>query len=80
LLCELQMRFAVVGLNTPEGFPLNLTQADLGDMTGLTPVHVNRTLRKLREAGLAVVRDGFVSVPDLPPPGIRRFRPNLSLS
>jgi len=65
LLCELQMRFAVVGLNTPEGFPLNLTQADLGDMTGLTPVHVNRTLRKLREAGLAVVRDGFVSVPDL---------------
>ena len=65
LLCELQMRFAVVGLTTPEGFPLDLTQADLGDMTGLTPVHVNRTLRKLREAGLAVVRDGFASIPDL---------------
>jgi len=65
LLCELQMRFAVVGLTTPEGFPFDLTQADLGDMTGLTPVHVNRTLRKLREAGLAVIRDGFASIPDL---------------
>jgi len=65
LVCELQMRFAVVGLATPEGFPLDLTQADLADMTGLTPVHVNRTLRKLREAGLAVIRDGFASIPDL---------------
>lgn len=65
LLCELQMRFAVVGLAVPDGFPVELTQADLGDMTGLTPVHVNRTLRKLREAGLAVVRDGFAAIPDL---------------
>lgn len=65
LLCELQTRFAVVGLATPEGFPIDLTQADFGDMTGLTPVHINRTLRKLREANLAVVRDGFASIPDL---------------
>jgi CRP-like cAMP-binding protein len=65
LLCELQARFGVVGLATPEGFPIDLTQADLGDMTGLTPVHVNRTLRKLREAGLAVVRDGYASIPNL---------------
>jgi len=65
LLCELHHRFAVVGLATPEGFPIDLTQADLGDMTGLTPVHVNRTLRKLREANLAVVRDGYAAIPDL---------------
>jgi CRP-like cAMP-binding protein len=65
LLCELHARFAVVGLSTPEGFPINLTQADLGDMTGLTPVHVNRTVRKLREANLAVVRDGYAAIPDL---------------
>src|SRR3569833_64327 len=49
LLCELQARFAVVGVAAPDGFAIDLTQADLGDMTGLTPVHVNRTLRKLRE-------------------------------
>ena len=65
LLCELQARMAVVGLAEPEGFAINLTQADLGDMTGLTPVHVNRTLRKLREANLAMVRDGYASIPDL---------------
>lgn len=65
LLCELQTRFAAVDLAGAEGFALDLTQADLGDMTGLTPVHVNRTLRKLREANLAIVRDGYVSIPDL---------------
>src|SRR6187402_3520428 len=65
LLCELQARLAVVGQATPEGFAIDLTQADFGDMTDLTPVHVNRTLRKLREAGLAVVRDGYASIPDL---------------
>ncbi len=65
LLCELHARFDVVGLATPEGFPIDLTQADFGDMTDLTPVHVNRTLRKLREANLAVVRDGYAVIPDL---------------
>jgi len=65
LLCELHARFAVVGLATPEGFAIDLTQADLGDMTGLTPVHINRTLRKLREANLAVMRDGYAAIPDL---------------
>jgi CRP-like cAMP-binding protein len=65
LLCELQLRLEVVGLTAPEGFAIDLTQADLGDMTGLTPVHINRTLRKLREANLAVMRDGYASIPDL---------------
>lgn len=65
LLCELQTRLEVVGLATPEGFAIDLTQAELGDMTGLTPVHINRTLRKLREANLAIMRDGYASIPDL---------------
>jgi CRP-like cAMP-binding protein len=65
LLCELHGRLSVIGQATEQGFSLDLTQADLGDMTGLTPVHVNRTLRKLREAGLAIVRDGYASLPDL---------------
>lgn len=65
LLCELHARLEVVGESTPQGFSLELTQADLGDMTGLTPVHINRTLRKLREAGLAIVRDGYASIPDV---------------
>jgi CRP-like cAMP-binding protein len=65
LLCEMQMRLAIVDLATDQGFVFNLTQGDLADMAGLTGVHVNRTLRKLREAGLAVVRDGLVTIPDL---------------
>jgi CRP-like cAMP-binding protein len=64
-LCETQLRLGAVGIGTAEGFPLQLTQADIGDATDLTPVHVNRTLRKLREAALAIVRDGYVSVPDI---------------
>ncbi|HWI86977.1 MAG TPA: Crp/Fnr family transcriptional regulator [Sphingomonas sp.] len=71
LLCELHARLTIVGQATPSGFALNLTQADLGDMTGLTPVHINRTLRRLREAGLAVVRDGYASIPDIK--GLRQF-------
>jgi len=65
LLCELQARFAAVGLAGPDRFAMGLTQADIGDMTGLTPVHVNRTLRKLREAGLAIVREGNATIPNL---------------
>ncbi len=65
LLCELQVRLAIVGRADDTGFTLDLTQTDLGDMAGLTSVHVNRTLRKLREAGLALVRDGLASIPDL---------------
>ena len=65
LVCELQARLDVVGLSSEQGFPFDLTQTDLGDMAGLTGVHVNRTLRRLREDGLAVVRDGFASIPDL---------------
>lgn len=63
--CELQLRLAIVGRADPAGYALPLTQADLADMTGLTAVHVNRTLRHLREAGLMTFRDGRVTIPDL---------------
>ena len=64
LLCEIHCKLTVVGLATPEGFPLDLTQGDIGQMTGLTTVHVNRTIRRLRESGLAIVRGGIASIPD----------------
>lgn len=65
LLCEVQARLAVVGCATDAGFPLKLTQGHLADMTGLTAVHVNRTLRRLRETNLVTIRDGQVAIPDL---------------
>ncbi len=47
-----------------EGVELPLTQEHLGDALGLTSVHVNRTLRRLREAGLVTVGGHTMQVLD----------------
>lgn len=52
LLCELLWRHAAVGLTNGDAFKLPLTQTELGDTLGLTPVHVNRILREFRERRL----------------------------
>jgi CRP-like cAMP-binding protein len=49
LVCELYNRLQPLGLTTKDAFLFPATQVDLADMLGLTPVHVNRTLAKLRE-------------------------------
>jgi CRP-like cAMP-binding protein len=64
LFCELFVRLDIVGLASPNGYPLHLTQADLADATGLTPVHVNRMLRKLRDEKLLTFRGGEVVIHD----------------
>jgi CRP-like cAMP-binding protein len=68
--CEMQARLGVVELADAGGFPLKITQTDLAECLGLTSVHVNRVLRKVREAGLAVFRDGRVEILD--PAGLKR--------
>ncbi len=65
LLCELHVRLALVGLADAAGYDLRVTQLDLADCLGLTPVHVNRMLRQLREDGLATFRAGRVELLDL---------------
>lgn len=57
MLCEFAARGQAVGLGSPEGFELPMTQEDIGDATGLTSVHINRTLRALREEGV-IEQDG----------------------
>lgn len=52
LLCELLWRHAAMGLTNGDVFQLSLTQTELGDTLGLTPVHVNRVLKTFRERGL----------------------------
>lgn len=42
------------------GYECPLTQHDLADVLGLTPIHVNRTLRELRERELVSFRAGAV--------------------
>lgn len=53
LFCEIYVRLQSVGLATPEGCELPVTQSELADTVALSTVHVNRTLKELRRAGLA---------------------------
>jgi len=52
LLCELASRLKAAGLGEGPMFDFPLTQEHIGDATGLTAVHTNRTLQALRRAGL----------------------------
>jgi CRP/FNR family transcriptional regulator, anaerobic regulatory protein len=52
LLMGISERLRFAGMSTDEGFVLPLTQEGIGDLTGLTAVHVNRTMRALAEQGL----------------------------
>jgi CRP-like cAMP-binding protein len=70
LFCELQVRLGVVGLADESGYELRLTQTDLAECLGLTSVHVNRTLKELREQGLVEFRGGRVDISDVA--GLRR--------
>lgn len=48
LLTEMSVRMTAAGLKTFQSPSELLTQEDLADACGLTPVHVNRTIQKLR--------------------------------
>lgn len=71
LVCELQIRLQIVGMADDQGYALPLTQADLAECLGLTPVHVNRVLKELRERGLLTFRGGQVRIEDVA--GLRRL-------
>lgn len=64
LFCELAVRIEAAGLGTPECFDLPITQVDIGDATGLTPVHVNRMLGALRADGLIEHKHRQVRIQD----------------
>ena len=66
LVCELHVRLRLVGAAGELDYALPLTQTDLAECLGLTPVHVNRTLKELRERGLMEFRGGRVTIQDLP--------------
>ena len=63
-LLELGARLSLVGRGSRQGYACPLTQYHLADALGLSAVHVNRVLRKLREDGLVTFRDGVVTFDD----------------
>lgn len=65
LLCEMHVRMKMVGLVEGDRFALPLTQEQLADATGLTPVHVNRTLQRLRNENLIETSSGTLTIPDV---------------
>ena len=52
LLCEFSLRLRVAGLGADNEYELPMTQEQLADATGMTPVHVNRTIKTLEQEGL----------------------------
>lgn len=64
LLCELMLRMRTAGLCTDVTCQFPLTQEQLADATGLTPVHTNRTLQSLRQSGLIQLRANRLTVLD----------------
>jgi CRP-like cAMP-binding protein len=63
LLCELSAR--VTGSSEdPSSFELPMTQEQIADTVGLTPVHVNRTMQQLRSDGLIVTAGRSIMFPD----------------
>ena len=65
LLVELYLRLKTVGLTQNGSCDFPLTQNDLADATGLTAVHVNRTVQELRRDGLIELERRRLHIPDL---------------
>lgn len=61
-VCETHARLQAVDLAYADGFDFPLTQSDLAELLGLSMVHMNRTIRDLRERGLAEFRNREVRV------------------
>ncbi len=66
LFAETEYRLALVDRVRETGFQLPLTQADLAEAVGITPIHANRSLRALRNAGIVHFGNGHVQILDRP--------------
>jgi CRP-like cAMP-binding protein len=66
LFCETLLRSEAAGLERGGTCPFPVTQADLGEMTGLSTVHVNRTLQALRDRSLVSFGKGTLAVQNWP--------------
>lgn len=65
LLCEIYERLRPVGLVDGNSCSFPITQMDMADATGLSVVHLNRTIQELRGSGLIVLRERVLTICDL---------------
>ncbi|MCZ4353965.1 Crp/Fnr family transcriptional regulator [Roseovarius aestuarii] len=64
-LCKIMQRGHALGLSKGHTMPLPYRQQDLADALGLSLVHTNKTLGKLRDRQLANWGDGMLTVSDI---------------
>lgn len=64
LMCELYLRAHSIGLTTERAFAMPLSQILLADSLGMTPVHLNRVLKKLRAEGAMEMARGSLKITD----------------
>ena len=59
---ELRRRLAVIGREAGDTFEMPLTQEQISEALGITPVHANRIIRQLRDDGIVDINRGRVTV------------------
>ncbi|MHA6344237.1 Crp/Fnr family transcriptional regulator [Roseivivax sp. CAU 1761] len=64
LFCEIYVRLHTVGLTEDHSYWMPFTQQTLGDLLGITPVHVQRTMSRLRGAELISQQGGHIRLLD----------------
>lgn len=64
LLCEVMVRSQEAGLSDGLSYSFPLTQAELGDALGISYVHVNRVLQRLRRERLITLQNRSVTITD----------------
>ena len=65
LFCEMFLRLESIGLTQGFSCDFPLTQNDIADATGLTSVHVNRTIQELRKRGLICIERQRLTIPNM---------------
>ena len=63
-LCEMSLRSESSGQGTRNEFVLEASQGQIGDALGLTAVHVNRTLKALRQSKVVSIDGRIIRIQD----------------
>jgi hypothetical protein len=59
------LKLKAVGLTNGNSFEFPITQGEIGDATGLSTVHVNRSIMALRAHNLIILEKGRCTIADL---------------
>jgi CRP-like cAMP-binding protein len=71
LFCELFLRLDVVNLASDKSFPFPLTQSEMADVLGISLVHLNKTLKILRNENVLAWENRTIAILDWD--GLRRI-------